>query len=177
MTTPPGPPGSDPHPQGGNPPPGQPPYPPQGQQPPYPPQGQQPGHPPQGGFPPPGGAHAGGPQYGQQPAKSGAPKWLIPVIGGVILVVAVVVLAALFLGSTKAEAGDCLRQSGSDELEIVDCDSDEAEFKVIGIQDGQQTQDEYLADPETCIDFPDSVQSFWVEDSDGQGDVYCVEPA
>ena len=35
----------------------------------------------------------------------------------------------------------------------------------------------YLADPETCIDFPESVQSFWVEDSDGQGDVYCVEAA
>jgi hypothetical protein len=174
MTTPPGPPGSDPHPHGGNPQSGQPPYPPQGQQP-YPPQGQQPGYPPQGppppgGFPPPAGS-----QFGQQPAKSGAPKWLIPVIGGVVLVVAVVVLAALFLGSTKAEAGDCLRQSGSEELEIVDCDSDEAQFRVIGIQDGQQTQDEYLADPETCVDFPESVQSFWVEDSDGRGDVYCVE--
>ena len=47
----------------------------------------------------------------------------------------------------------------------------------IGVQEGQQTQDEYLADPETCIDFPESVQSFWVEDSDGQGDVYCVEAA
>jgi hypothetical protein len=178
MTTPPGPPGPDPHAQGGNPQPGQPPYPPQGQQPPYPPQGQQPPYPPQGqqpgypqqgGFPPP-----GGPQYGQQPASSGAPKWLIPVIGGVILVVAVVVLAALFLGSTTPEAGDCLRQASAEELEIVDCDSDDAEFRVIGIQDGQQTQEEYFADPETCAEFPETLQAFWVEDSDGQGTVYCA---
>ena len=61
---------------------------------------------------------------------------------------------------------------------LVDCDDEAASWKLLGIQDGEQSYDEYLADPETCAEFlPEAVQSFWVGengDNTGQGVVYCV---
>ena len=144
---------------------------PQGQHP--PPQGQPGSFPP----PPPG-------QYPQQqgggwtpepPKSGGAGKWIG--IGAAVLAVLVVVIIALaLLGGGTAEAGDCLRDDGG-ELTKVDCDDDTAEWRVLGVQEGEQTYDEYLNDPETCVDFPTTTQSFWLgenEDQTGNGIVYCV---
>lgn len=142
---------------------------PQGQ---YPPQ--QPGQP--GQYPPPQGQFAQG-QPWNQPTPPARSSGKIVAIGGAVLAVLVVaVLALAFLGGGNPEAGDCLKEDGQ-ELAVVDCDDSEAAYRLIGIQDGQQSYDEFQADPNTCQAFPESTQYFWVGengDTTGQGDVYCV---
>lgn len=150
--------------------------PPQGQ---YPPPQGQPGQPAPGQYPPPGQFAQG--QGQGQPWNQGTPpagnNGKILAIGGAVLAVLVIaVLAFAFLGSGDPEAGDCLKEDGQ-ELAVVDCDDSEAAYRLLGIQDGQQSYDEYQADPNTCQAFPESTQSFWVGengDTTGQGDVYCV---
>ena len=165
-----GPPAGSPQPgtpQPGTPQPGSVPPPPAGQYP--PPQGQYPQQ--QGQFP-------GGPGWTppQQQSKGGAGKWLA-IGGGILAVVVIAVLAFAFLAAGDPEVGDCLEEDGQ-QLAVADCDDSAAAWKLIGIQDGEQSYDEYLADPETCAEFlPEAVQSFWVGengDNTGQGVVYCV---
>lgn len=167
-----------------------PPQPPQGPPPPggYPPP--QPGPPaagqfPQGQYPPPQPGQFGQPASGQFPPPQGQWNQATPparnngkilAIGGAVLAVLVIaVLALAFIGGDP-EAGDCLKEDGQ-ELSVVDCEDSDAAYKLIGIQDGQQSYDEYQADPNTCQAFPDATQSFWIGengDTTGQGDVYCV---
>ena len=128
---------------------------------------QQPGSvppPPPGQYPPP-----------QQPSKGGAGKWLA-IGGGLLAVLVIGILIFAFLGGGDPEVGDCLQEDGQ-ELSVVDCDDSAAAWKLLGIQEGTQSYDEYQADPETCSAFPGTVQSFWVGengDNTGQGVVYCV---
>ena len=150
-----------------------PPPPPGGQYP--PPQGQF----PQGQYPPQQqGQFPAGPGWTppQQPSKGGAGKW-VAIAGGILAVVVIAIVAFAFLAGGDPEVGDCLQEE-SQELTVVDCDDEAASWKLIGIQDGEQSYDEYLADPETCAEFlPEAVQSFWVGengDNTGQGVVYCV---
>ena len=141
-----------------------------------PPQGQFPqAQFPQGGYPPPQGSVAPGQGWTPpQPAQSGAAKW-IGLVGGIVAIVLGIVAVFSFFGGDP-EAGDCLRDDGS-ELASVDCDDDAAQYRLVGIQEGEQTQEEYLADPATCADFPTATQYFWVgdlTDPDSEGEVYCV---
>jgi hypothetical protein len=152
----------------------------------YPPQGQPaPGQFPQGQYPPPQGQPAPG-QFGGQawtPQPQAQPsskvgKW-VGIAAGVVAVLIIGILALAFLGGDP-EVGDCLREDG-EELAVVDCDDSDAAWRLVGIQDGEQSYDEYLNDPETCADFlPEAIQSFWVGengDETGQGAVYCVAAA
>ena len=159
------------------PPPGQPGQFPQGQ---YPPQQGQPGQFPQGHYAPQQGQpgqYPPGQGWAPAPAAKGNNGKLLAIAGAVLAVVVIAVLAFAFLGAGDPEPGDCLREDGQ-ELAIVDCDDSDAAYRLVGIQEGEQSYDEYLADPETCAAFlPESTQSFWVgEDGDttGQGVVYCV---
>jgi hypothetical protein len=156
---------------------------PQGQYP--PPQGQYPqGQAPQGQYPPQQG------QFGQQPyplqgqvpsqgqgwpappKKGGNGKWIA--IGvGILVALAVLVLLTVSFGPAEPDPGDCLQTDGTD-LSIVDCDDSAAQYRYLGTQSGQQTYEEYVADPETCSEFPEAIQSFWVGDEGEKGDVYCA---
>jgi len=174
-------------PQPGQPQPGQPGQQPWGapQQPGQPPQfgaPQQPGQPgqpwgaPQGPGTPqgPGGAQA----FGQpQPAPAKRNK-LLPIIGGLVaLVVAASLLFSLF-GGGDPDVGDCIRQESFTEVEIVDCDSDEAEYKVLAT-DGEMTGDEFDAASveELCTDESETTGIFWLgEDQAEDGTVYCAGP-
>ncbi|WP_029433935.1 hypothetical protein [Blastococcus sp. URHD0036] len=151
--------------------PGGAPYPPQGGAP-YPPQGGAP-YPPQGGAPYP-------PQFGAgQPfpqKKSGPPKWLIPVIGGVVLVAAALALFAFF-GNNTPEVGDCL-DSDSGDPEIVECDDSSAVLRIIGEHDEKLTSSEFYSDDSTCTGVPGTEFQLWygeTGDSDAEGTVYCTE--
>ena len=164
-------------PPAGSPQPGSVPPPPPGGTVPPPPPGQY----PQGQYPPPQGQHPQG-QFPQgqgwtppQQAKSKTGMWLA-IGGGILALLVVGVLAFLFLGAADPEVGDCLEEDAQ-ELTVVDCDDSAAEWKLLGIQEGEQSYDEYLADPETCSAFPEAVQSFWIGengDESGQGVVYCL---
>ncbi len=159
------------------------------------PQGQYPGpqggaqYPPQGGaqYPQQGGAQyppQGGAQYPQQgaspiggpPARSGPPKWLIPLLVVAALVAAALAYFVVFAGP-DFEEGDCLRQASSDEVEEVDCDDSAAEVRVIGVHDEDLTEDEFFADDTTCSDFPETVNQVWVAKTFGDsGTIYCTVP-
>jgi hypothetical protein len=147
---------------------------PQGQQPGQFPQGQY----PQGQYPPPQGQFPPGQPQGWAPAqqsKSSVGKWLA-IGGGIVAVLIVAVVALALLAGGDPEPGDCLSEDNQ-ELAVVDCDDSSAAWRLIGVQEGEQSYDEYLADPETCAAFPTAEQSFWVGengDQTGQGVVYCV---
>lgn len=55
-----------------------------------------------------------------------------------LAVLVIAVLAFAFLGAGDPEAGDCLKEDGQ-ELAVVDCDDSEAAYRLLGIQDGQQS--------------------------------------
>lgn len=177
-----GPPGgySPPPPPGGSTPPPPPPH--GGPTPPPPPQGgypQGPYQPQQGAgpYPPQGGAPYQ-PQPGGfgTPPRSGPPKWLIPVIAGVVLVAGALALFAFF-GSSTPEVGDCL-DSDSADPEIVDCDDSGAVLRIIGEHDEELTSEEFYADDSTCSEFPETEFQLWygeVGESGAEGTVFCTQ--
>ena len=148
--------------------PGQPPFPPG--QPPVPP-----GQPP---VPPPGWAPGppGAPLPPQPRQKSGAKKLLA--IGGPIVVAGVVGVASLtgLFGGGDPEVGDCITQKGETSWEVVDCGSDEAQFKVVGIEDEQQTEAEFDADPDSCSAFAAAEVALWSGMERDAGTVFCAAP-
>jgi hypothetical protein len=159
-------------------PPGQQPVPPQGGwtpgqsgQPPVPP-GQQP-FPPQGAWAP---GYTGTPPSPGGGGKSGAKKWLtigLPIAAAVVIGLGMV---GFLFGSSEPEVGDCITQSGETAWEVVECDSDKAQFRVIGVEDEQQTQTEFEEDPDSCSAFAATEMALWSGVGRDKGTVYCTEP-
>ena len=98
---------------------------------------------------------------------------------GVPLVAAGVAAASWFgLGGGEPEVGDCGKASGDSSFDVVDCDSDEALFRIVGIEEDKMTQPEYEADTTACAGFPTADSVLWVGDQFGlDGTVLCAEPA
>jgi hypothetical protein len=149
------------------------PYP--GQQQPQQPWGaQQPpaGQPWGGAQPPPSGAHAFG-----QPEKPKR-KWL-PIVGGVVAVLVVLGALTNFLGAGDPEVGDCIHQTGVSGFDTVDCDSDDADFRIVGT-DADMTGEEFDGTDvnELCGDFQNATSVLWYgTDNAEDGHVYCAEDA
>jgi hypothetical protein len=137
------------------------------------PAGQQPGQQP-GAWTPPGGATPAGAPTG----KSGLRKAL-PIVGS--LAVAGVLGASAFgmFGRSEPEVGDCVKGGGGgSEFESVDCGSDEAENRVVGIEEEQMTYDEFMAE-KVCTAFENAMSAIWfgpADDDGADGTVYCAEP-
>ena len=158
-----------------------------GQQPPagqpfgeQPPAGQQPwgaaqqptpGQQPWGAAQQPSGAQAFG--QPQQPAKP--KRKVLSIIGGLVAAVVVFGVLSTFLGGDP-EVGECVKAEGFNDISTVDCDSDEATLKIIGVGD-EMTGDEFDATPgeELCADFPEATDVLWYGSTDdGDGTVYCA---
>ena len=163
---------------GQQPPAGQP-YP--GQQ---PPAGAQPwGTPQQPGQPAFGQPAFGQPAFGQ-PAGAQAfgepqkPKrrWL-PIVGGIVALLVVFGALSTFLGGGEPKVGDCLEQDGATQYKTVDCDSDDAQFKVEGT-DEDMTYNELgdaVNDDSACPDVDNWSVALWIgDDEDEDGHVYCA---
>ncbi|MCZ2860049.1 hypothetical protein [Blastococcus sp. VKM Ac-2987] len=138
------------------------------------PSGQQPGQPAGGWVPPPVGTTPG-----KQPEErgGGARRALLAVAG---ILVAFVVVGLLFdvLGAAEPEVGDCVQNPVGSGIEVVDCDSAEAEARIVGA-DGQEIDYTEFAKPETivCAQFPEALNAIWVgDDREEPGTVYCAEP-
>ncbi len=99
-----------------------------------------------------------------------------PIFGIVIIVAAAVVWFLNRDDATNAEVGDCIREEGSDELTIVDCDDPSAQWEVVGIESEEQTYDEFMADPDTCSAFSEAEQAWWYGEVGEEGLVLCVIP-
>ncbi|MCF2537663.1 MULTISPECIES: LppU/SCO3897 family protein [Streptomyces] len=138
---------------------------PQGQAP-YPQQPGVPGVPPQGGAP-----YA--PIPPEQPRRKVSFKTIKNVLVGVGVVVAIVVGVITSMDDAdKAEVGDCLKSasSSSDEMEVVDCTSSEAEAKVLKKIDGTYTS--FTA--ETACRKVSGATSFYAQTGDGDNFLLCL---
>jgi hypothetical protein len=123
------------------------------------------------------GATAAGQPAAATPAqKSGAKKWLA--IAGPVLVAGVLGAGALtgWFGIGDPNVGDCIQFQGETDWEVIDCGADEAEAKIVGIQDGKQTEDEFTADESSCSEFETAEGALWLSGSmiTEKGSVYCV---
>ncbi len=121
---------------------------------------------------------------GQPFDGTGAPKppsKLKKIAGIAVPVVAAGVAGASWLGiggGGDPEVGDCGAASGESSFEVVDCASDEAQFRVVGIEEEKMTQPEYEADTTACAEYATANTVLWVGDGFGSdGTVLCAEPA
>lgn len=107
--------------------------------------------------------------------KSGIKKYL-PAVGS--LAVAGVVAASWLTGGFgpgEPEVGDCGKTTGETSFEVVDCDAEGAEFKVVGVQKDTQTYAEFEEDATSCMDFATAEIALWSGEMTEEGTVYCAE--
>jgi hypothetical protein len=112
-----------------------------------------------------------------QPEKSNTKKWLA--IAGTVAVVGIggayTLTGGFGIGAPKVD--DCIQTVGETDFEVVDCDSSDADYKIIGIMDEKQTEDEFMADTETCSEWADATEyAYWESTGfiSAKGSVYCA---
>ena len=111
------------------------------------------------------------------PAPKGAGKGRK--IGGIVAAVAVAggIAAFRLVDFGAPEVGDCIQQEAVDSVETVDCDSSEAQYRVVGTEADEVTEDEFYDTAYIpCTEFETAVQALWRGGESGDGTVYCVEP-
>jgi hypothetical protein len=109
------------------------------------------------------------------PAKSNVKKWG-SVAGAVVLAggIATFKLTGGF-GLTDPSVGDCIEPSGNS-FDIVACDDEAAQYKIVGAEDKKQTYADFQNDPDTCLSFPTAVYAAWYgSEITEKGTVYCAE--
>jgi hypothetical protein len=112
--------------------------------------------------------------------QSGAKKWL-PIAGSGAVAVALAAGAMTgWFGIGAPQVGDCVQELADAQMEVVDCGSADADYTIVGIEGEKLTEEEFMADPETCAEF-DTVEiqaAFW--EAPGmiteKGTVYCAGP-
>ncbi|MEU5275986.1 LppU/SCO3897 family protein [Streptomyces asoensis] len=171
MSTPPPPQGQNPYAQQGQNPYAQ----PQGQAP-YPPQGghpQQPGQPGQPGYP--------AAPYGAVPPEQPRRKVSFKLIKNIVIIVAVIGVAiAAFISSrddaNTAAVGDCMHRGSSNDndpdLEVVKCDSSQAQYIVLAKVKGTYTQ---LTADSKCEAEAKDFQYSYTESGDGSNFLLCLK--
>jgi hypothetical protein len=112
----------------------------------------------------------------QPEKKSNTKKWAS--LAGTIAVVGVGAAYTLTggFGVGDPKVNDCLHMESESEFEVVDCDSSDAEAKVVGIEDEKQTEDEFNNDPTFCEAFETAEGAVWYQNGmiTEKGTVYCV---
>jgi hypothetical protein len=98
---------------------------------------------------------------------------------GSVAVAGVLGLGSLtgWFGAGEAAVGDCIQLTGETDFEVVDCDGDTAEYRVVGVEDEQQTYPAFMADLDSCAEFATTEVALW-QGSDmvtEKGSVYCAE--
>jgi hypothetical protein len=127
----------------------------------------------------PAGATAAQPAAETPAEKSGAKKWLP--IAGSVAVAGVLGTGALtgWFGIGDPKVGDCGQSKGATSFEVVDCDADGAEFKIIGIEDEELTWPDFeeAATAEAiCQAFPSWEVALWTGELETDpGTIYCAE--
>lgn len=77
------------------------------------------------------------------PQKSGAKKWLP--IAGSVAVAGVLGAGSLtgWFGIGDPKVGDCVQMASETDFDVVDCAADEAEMKIVGIDEQEMTRSEF----------------------------------
>jgi hypothetical protein len=123
----------------------------------------------------PSGATAAQPPAEAPAEKSGLKKWLP--IGGSVAVAGVVAASWLTggFGPADPEVGDCGKSTGDTSFEVVDCDAEGAEFKVVGVEKDKQSYQDFETDETSCMEFATAEIALWSGEIAGDGTVYCAE--
>ena len=119
------------------------------------------------------------PPFGQPPvappAKSNAKKWAS--LAGSVVVAGGVAAFSLTggFGLGDPEVGDCI-EPGGNSFNLVDCGAEEAQYRIVGVEEKQQNYADFQADPDVCLTFPTAVYAAWYggELTDA-GSVFCAE--
>jgi hypothetical protein len=119
--------------------------------------------------------HTEGPEAAQPPAVPGKSKRRQKIVLTAFLIVVAALLALVWVATRdngeNAQVGNCVTESGSNYVKIVDCGADNATLKVVARVEGK-TQTE--AQVSACTAYPDAEQVFW-EGKEGQtGVVLCL---
>ena len=56
-------------------------------------------------------------------------------------------------GPGEPEVGDCGKSTGETSFEVVDCDAEGAEFKVVGVEKDEQSYQDFETDETSCMEF------------------------
>lgn len=134
------------------------------------------------------GAAAAEPVAAQAAPAARLPRWRVLAIaaGSVAGVAILAVVAVLVIGGLTGDdvpaVGDCLTHSDDPaEMQVVDCDSGDAAWRVIG-NDGSWTEQAFAeaSQEEVCQAFRGWENALWMgdrtEDLSGNGEVICLEP-
>ncbi|SDE68652.1 hypothetical protein SAMN05660485_01536 [Blastococcus fimeti] len=123
-----------------------------------------------------------GPQGPTPPAGQGGSskkKWF-GIAGGVVVAGVVGASALGLFGAGSSEVGDCIKTTSDTEYETVDCSSDEAQFKIVGIDDQEMTYKDFEDAPveDICVDFADETEyALWEGEMVTEpGTIYCAGP-
>jgi hypothetical protein len=73
----------------------------------------------------------------------------------------------------SAVVGDCVAQTGTDDVKVVGCGEPSAQFRVAGKLENRTMIDAGLF---ACSDFPDATSSFWQGEEGKPGMVLCLAP-
>jgi hypothetical protein len=111
------------------------------------------------------------------PQKSGAKKWLP--IAGSVAVAGVLGAGSLtgWFGIGDPKVGDCVQMASETDFDVVDCGADEAEMKIVGIDEQEMTRAEFDAAgvDEICADFATTEAALWIGDvMTDPGSIYCA---
>ena len=108
--------------------------------------------------------------------KSNGKKWAS--LAGAVVVLgggaAYTLTGGFGIGDPKVN--DCVHMKSESDFEVVACDDSNADAKVIGIEDEKQTEDEFMADPDSCLAFENAEGALWYQNGmiTEKGTVYCV---
>ena len=100
--------------------------------------------------------------------------------GLIVLIVLVVVIGGLAWffnrdAALNANIGDCLHQTGPNELKIVKCDSADANFTVLGKVSGKEQIESTISITSVCDQWKDTTTTYWQGKQGEKGDVLCLK--
>jgi hypothetical protein len=100
-------------------------------------------------------------------------KRLLAVVVGAI---GVFVVRSLLAGVDDPSVGDCARTTADSGYELVDCGTAEAQYRVVGEEEGYWTADEVRAASGLCTAFPATDAYLWEPGYRSEsGTLYCAE--
>ncbi|WP_432988435.1 LppU/SCO3897 family protein [Dactylosporangium sp. CA-233914] len=114
----------------------------------------------------------------QQPAAPQPAKKGIKVPRLVISLVVLVVLGGIgwYLSrddALNAKIGDCMHQTGPNDVSIVKCDSADADFTVLGrVEDKTQSEVDTTG---VCDQWADTTSAYWEGKSGQKGTILCMK--
>jgi hypothetical protein len=117
----------------------------------------------------------------EQPAekKAGTKKWAS--LAGTVAVVGVGAAYSLTggFGIGDPKVNDCIHMKGDTDFDVVECDSSDAEMKIVGIDDQELTRPDFESADinDICAKFPATEYVLWIGDVMTEpGTIYCTEP-